>query len=83
MIDISKLTESDKSREVRYSRPFCCIEFGKITSWNDKYIFVNYHTMMGAVGPTVINVGDTSAATDPKDLTFTSGYRTTELEEGT
>ncbi len=37
-------------------------EYGRISSWNDKYIFVRY------------NEGDTAAATDAKDLHIKSVY---------
>lgn len=41
MIDITKLTEEDKNRKVIYT-DFGKKEEGRITSWNDTYIFVDY-----------------------------------------
>ena len=42
MIDISKLTEADKGRNVTYHREFCKKEFGKLSSWNSTYVFVRF-----------------------------------------
>ena len=61
MIDPTELTESDKGRQVIYEVPEGTarrVEFGVISSWNDKYIFVRY------------THGDTAAATNPEDLDF-------------
>lgn len=68
MIDITALTESDKGREVRY-RTFGRIEYGKITSWNDMYVFVRYHTVIedSISRP---RAGSTSEATGPDALEF-------------
>ena len=58
MIQIDKLTEKDKGRAVIY-RPAqgpANEERGRISSWNDTYLFVRYHA------------GDTAAATAPEDL---------------
>ena len=58
-MSISDLTEADKGRQVVYHGNYGGpLEFGIITSWNDKYIFVRY------------GVGATSAATSPEDLTW-------------
>lgn len=45
MIDITKLTELDKGRKVVYKANHLGHkgEEGKITSWNDHYIFVDYY----------------------------------------
>lgn len=58
MIDIKALTESDKGRYVLYRRPHepNTPDVGRITSWNDTYIFVAY-------GQSV-----TGVATRPDDL---------------
>lgn len=59
MINILDLTDLDKGRSVRYT-PFkgAPAEVGRIKTWNDKWIFVWYHS------------GDTAAATNPSDLEF-------------
>lgn len=59
MIDISKLTPKDVNRLVVYT-PFsgAKVEQGRITSWNDKFVFVDY-----------TNVGRGNA-TRPEDLHF-------------
>lgn len=59
MIDISKLTDKDVNRLVVYT-PYvdAKVEQGRITSWNDKFIFVDY-----------TNVGR-GVATRPTDLHF-------------
>lgn len=69
MIDIAALTEADKRREVRYIRPHCDTEFGRITSWNSHFIFVRYYTRIVDGHPTP-RTGDTSEATSPEDLEF-------------
>lgn len=62
-IEEQTLTEEDVGRRVRYvpmhadgdvTHEDC--EDGKISGWNDKFVFVRYHQ------------GDTSAATLPEDL---------------
>lgn len=58
MIEISKLNEKDVNRLVVYMSFNDRIEQGRVTSWNDKFIFVDY-----------TNVGR-GVATDPKDLHF-------------
>lgn len=67
MINIAALTESDKGRAVRYTASGGDkIENGKITSWNWRYIFVRYYEQ---IKPTHrLRTGETSEATDPKDL---------------
>jgi hypothetical protein len=42
MIDISKLTDEDKGREVVYESPDGKREFGHISSWNGRFVFVKY-----------------------------------------
>ena len=42
MIQISDLTDLDIGRKVVYHREFCNKEFGKLSSWNSKYIFVRF-----------------------------------------
>lgn len=53
MIDITKLSESDKGRGVVYTHNNgATSEDGTITSWNDRYIFVCYdHTGRGQATP--------------------------------
>jgi len=69
MIDISMLDENDKGRKVRYtSSNKDKIEEGKITSWNNKFIFVRYYQQNKPY--CIIRYGETSEATDPKDLDF-------------
>jgi hypothetical protein len=59
MIDISKLTEEDKGREVVFFEPWGSRrEFGIISSWNERFIFVKY------------NGSWQSKATSPEDLRF-------------
>lgn len=71
MIEIDKLTESDKGREVRYDAHEK-YELGRITSWNERVVFVRYHLCYWRDGerPAVQRTGTTSEATSPSDLTF-------------
>ncbi len=73
MIEIDKLTESDKGRPVRYSR-FRHREYGRITSWNETYVFVRYYEkhISDAQGNVEVipRYGETSEATSPNDLEF-------------
>lgn len=58
MIDIKSLKESDINRKVIHKKPNGNSEEGRITSWNDRFIFVDfYNNGMGA-------------ATNPKKLEF-------------
>jgi hypothetical protein len=57
MISISELTENEKGLEVVYDN-HGQREFGHISSWNDKYIFVRYGS------------NTQSQATNPEDLTW-------------
>lgn len=73
MIEIASLTEADKGREVRYNlKNFKAHGYGKITSWNEHFIFVRYHLAVSAKGVRSPRYGDTSEATSPEDLEFTS-----------
>ncbi|MDR2095752.1 MAG: hypothetical protein LBP76_09585 [Treponema sp.] len=56
MIDISKLTENDRGREVVFDFRGSEREFGIISSWNERFIFVKY------------NGSQQSQATDPMSL---------------
>ena len=58
MLDIKTLKENDVDRLVIYKNRRGKVQEGRITSWNDKFIFVDYYnTGMGS-------------ATNPKDLEF-------------
>jgi hypothetical protein len=58
MIEISRLTEKDKGREVVYHVQGTINEFGIISSWNERFIFVKY------------NGNQQSHATKPENLRF-------------
>lgn len=60
MIKISNLTENDVNRKVVYNPEFGLQQEGRITSWNNSFIFVDYD-----------NTGR-GAATRPEDLNFIS-----------
>lgn len=62
MINIEKLTELHKNRNVVYTDGTGDIEEGHITSWNDRFIFVDYGKSCGR-----------GIATDPNDLEFSVG----------
>jgi hypothetical protein len=66
MINITKLTEEDKNRQVKYTPFEGCdndlLEYGHITSWNDTYVFVDYGNSCGR-----------GIATEPRDLDFIFG----------
>lgn len=69
MIEIKDLTEEDKGRNVRYIPPHAYgnvrhldCENGKISFWNDQFIFVKY--WRGG------RLMFTSEATGPNDLVF-------------
>ncbi len=57
MIEISKLTEKDVGRNVVYRREFCDMEVGKLSSWNDSFVFVRFK-------------GPTGEACEPEDVSF-------------
>ncbi len=42
MINVSSLTDDDKGREVVFEPPKGKREFGFISSWNDRFVFVKY-----------------------------------------
>ena len=66
MININKLTNKDVGREVIYTDGVRAEQFGRIKSWNDKWIFVVYKC-----ADDWDNYQDyTGAATDPSDLRF-------------
>ena len=61
MIDIDRLTETDKGRGVIYTRALgdgSRRERGVLSSWNEKYIFARF------------TKGETAAACNPSDLDF-------------
>lgn len=57
MIEISKLTDADKGRNVTYHREFCRKEFGQLSSRNDKFVFVRFK-------------GPGGEACEPSDVSF-------------
>ena len=57
MIDPSKLTEADKGRKVIYQRPYCDMEVGVLSSWNEHYVFVRFK-------------GPGGEACEPEDVRF-------------
>lgn len=72
MVEIAKLTETDKGRPVTY-HSHESMEHGRITSWNDRFIFVRYHEkieLSSIPHRHTPRTGETSEATDPNDLEF-------------
>ena len=59
MIDIKSLKKEDEARNVTYTDGVGCKEYGHITSWNERNIFVDYGNSCGR-----------GIATRPDDLTF-------------
>lgn len=59
MIDISTLQDADIDRPVKYETKHGAVEYGLISSWNDKFIFVCYGGSLQA------------KATPPDQLTYT------------
>ncbi len=57
MIDPEKLTELDIGRNVTYHREHCDREYGKLSSWNEKYVFVRFRSPNGE-------------ACEPQDVSF-------------
>lgn len=57
MIEIAKLTQQDIGRKVTYHREYCKREFGELSSWNHKYVFVRFK-------------GPTGEACEPQDVSF-------------
>jgi len=71
MIKITKLQESDVGKLVIYrSQGGDKVQYGRISSWNDTFIFVNY-VNYPEVAPNFFN--PTAAATSPEDLNFSEG----------
>ena len=59
MIKIEDLKDTDKGRSVTYTDGVGETEFGHISSWNEKFIFVDYGNSCGR-----------GIATSPSDLTW-------------
>lgn len=57
MIKIESLTQNDVGRNVVYHRNFCKREVGKLSSWNDRFIFVRF-------------LGPNGEACEPSDVSF-------------
>ena len=68
MIDIATLRKEDIGRWVLYAAPHGANEKGRIKSWNAHFIFVVYK----CAGEWDHFQAYTGAATDPKDLRFTT-----------
>ncbi|MFA6100424.1 MAG: hypothetical protein WC750_06185 [Patescibacteria group bacterium] len=66
MIKLEELKCSDIGRWVRYRAHHDAIEWGRLKSWNDKFIFVVY----GWAGEQSFCQNYTAASTEPKDLEF-------------
>lgn len=64
MITISNLTKEDVGRNVTYHREFCKREFGVLSSWNDKYVFVRFK-------------GPNGEACEPEDVSFDIDFKET------
>jgi hypothetical protein len=61
VIETSKLTDEDRGREVVFESQGSYREFGIISSWNERFIFVKYDGRQQ------------SQATRPEDLRFSTG----------
>ncbi len=57
MIDIDSLTIKDIGRQVKYFDGYSKTEYGILSSWNDKYIFVKFK-------------GPSGEACNPIDISF-------------
>ncbi len=57
-LDIAALQETDEGRDVIYHAHHGKLDAGRISSWNERYVFVRFHN------------GDTAAAVDPSQLEF-------------
>ncbi len=57
MIDPSTLTEADLGRQVRYEREYCKTEYGVLSSWNAKTVFVRFK-------------GPNGEGCEPEDVSF-------------
>lgn len=42
MIDPKELTREDVGRGVVYHREHCALEIGMLSSWNDRFVFVQF-----------------------------------------
>lgn len=62
MIDIATLTEADVGRNITYHREHCKREFGQLSSWNDKFVFVRFK-------------GPNGEACEPEDVSFNFDLR--------
>jgi hypothetical protein len=60
MIDPARLSEDDVGRLVIYHREHCNREEGKLSSWNDKFVFVRFK-------------GPGGEACEPSDVSFALG----------
>jgi len=68
MIKLSELKESDVGRLVVYrSKGGDKVERGKISSWNNRFVFVNWEIYPGRH---LVSFGCAPAATYPEDLEF-------------
>lgn len=70
MIKIETLKAADRDREVKYTASHGDIEYGRISSWNEWFIFVRYHLKIYADGKQAARSGVQSEATRPEDLEF-------------
>ena len=69
MIDITRLTDADKGRRVRYHA--CGVtEWGTIRRWNERFIFVLYVRKQLDGGQAYDRTGHTPEATAPENLEF-------------
>ncbi len=66
MLDPKKLTTADVDRSVTYHREFCKVEHGKLTSWTDTTIFVQFK-------------GPTGEGCKPENVSFSLGTPISEL----
>jgi hypothetical protein len=57
MIKIKDLKPSDVGRQVTYHREHCKVEYGFLSSWNDKVIFVRFK-------------GPNGEGCEPEDVSF-------------
>lgn len=57
MIKISDVRESDIGASVVYHREYCKREIGRLSSWNNRYVFVRFKEPNGE-------------ACEPEDVTF-------------
>lgn len=69
-LSIPNLKSTDVNREVRYEA-YEKFEYGRITSWNESFVFVRYHLrVFKDGGERIPRYGSTSEATRPEDLEF-------------